>query len=282
MPSISQVVDYSWARPAPAAIKAGGFVGAVRYLSYEPGKNISPGEWAGLRNEGLALSLVWETTADRALHGAGAGAQDAIEANRQANALGYTGAIYYAVDTGATWEQVAPYFRGVASVQGLPWGGYGPYAVAEGLGAVTRYVWQCAAWSGTGRGSGGSVRCGDGSIRPLSQYAVLFQDVGYVLGGTCDRNFVYSTNWGQHGVPINNPVVITEPSEAKDDDVPGSPVFKFPDGRMVYIGGDEKQHPIVDPHHAWRLRRVGIISNEVIPVAVDGSEESDALLEKFQ
>lgn len=109
-----------------------------------------------------------------------------------------------------------------------------------------------------------------------------YSSTGSVSGvvGKCDSNamrrdvFINALAGGYIATPKPLPVKEVLP-------MPGSPAFRFPDGRMVYIGTDEKQHNIKDPDHAWRLSRVGIISNEVIPVAVEGSEANDALLESF-
>jgi hypothetical protein len=72
----------------------------MRYLSHEPGKNLSAAERDALFAAGLTVGLVWETAADRALAGFTAGASDAREANAQADALGWprTTTLGYAVD----------------------------------------------------------------------------------------------------------------------------------------------------------------------------------------
>lgn len=195
-----QVVDYSWGRVGGGdlshaqAVASSGFVGAMRYLCYPQDgiKRLSPFEVAALHTNGLAIGLVWETTADRAGAGTAAGQQDATEANRQADQLGWPAdrPIYYAVDFQASAGAVRPYFAGAQSVGGRPVGIYGHYDLIETFSYLP-FRWQCAAWSGNGSGSGGSIQG-----RRVSQYAQLYQRLGYVLGDTCDANDVLAPDWG--------------------------------------------------------------------------------------
>jgi hypothetical protein len=191
-----QVVDYSWARPSAQLIRNYGYVGALRYLSNDPGKNLSIPERDALWATGLPVGLIWETTADRAQGGYPAGQADAVEANNQADGLGWPGdrPLYYAVDfqTGAGGA-VGDYFRGCVEVGRRPVGVYGTYDVIEGLvgGGVVPWGWQCAAWSGDGWGSGGSI---DG--RRVSTHARLFQHPVPVMGGMCDANDILQNDWG--------------------------------------------------------------------------------------
>lgn len=195
---MSQVVDYSWGRVGgsnathAAAVAAAGYVGAMRYLCYpDPGKQLTKPELDALHAAGIAVGVVWETTANRSGQGRAAGQADAVEANRQADALGFPAdrPIFYAVDFDTSADVVRPYFAGAADVAGRPVGVYGSYRVVEGLGLD--WSWQCAAWSGNGEGSGGSIQG-----RRLSRRARLFQRVGYVLGDTCDVNDVLAPDWG--------------------------------------------------------------------------------------
>lgn len=226
------VLDYSYKRPSPAAIKAAGYSGVIRYLSYEASKNLGHGERDALWREGLSIGLVWETTAGAPLQGYAKGRADAFEANRQAAAFGWPGdvVIIYAVDFdarqlvrhlprgitldmavdqelkvartaeahelvlkafGSEMDQVADYFRGVLSVGGRPAGVYGPDHVCDRLAFAVPLAcyWQCAAWSGVGEGTGGSVYVpGYGRNIQLSREACLFQFYGSVrLDGT-DHN----------------------------------------------------------------------------------------------
>lgn len=145
------MLDYSFARPDPAAIHA---AGVIRYLSsghsglFNP-KDLTAPEASELHAAGLKILLVWETYATRASASSAAGAWDAGMAEAQADALGYpsSAAIFYAVDFDARPIQVAAYFEGIVSVAHHPVGIYGSADVVEGKGAGIPYVWQCAAWS---------------------------------------------------------------------------------------------------------------------------------------
>lgn len=196
---MAQVLDYSGARPGGARIAADGYAGVVRYLStdataFNRAKQLRADELADLHEHGLEVGLVWETYAERAAAGYDAGRADALEANRRADALGWPSSrpIYYAVDfDSAGGGDVADYFAGVAAAGGRPWGVYGEYDVIERFAGSTPWLWQCAAWSLNGRGSGGSIEG-----RRLSDDAVLFQRVAQVYGGGADVNDVLRPDWG--------------------------------------------------------------------------------------
>jgi hypothetical protein len=143
------------ARPGAAAIKAKGYTFVARYLSHSPAKNLSASELADLRESGLAIVLVWETKADRALSGRGGGFQDATEALAQAQALGMPNdtPLYFAVDFDAQESQqgaVTDYLRGAGDVLGAERVGvYGGYQVVKRCldAKVATYAWQTVAWS---------------------------------------------------------------------------------------------------------------------------------------
>jgi len=153
---MSQVLDYSSARPGGARIRADGYTGVMRYLSYDEEKNLSPAERDDLHANGLDIGLVWETTADRALSGHGGGVSDAQVALAQARALGLPDAcpIYFAVDFDTTPEQQAAidaYLVGAGTVIGAHRVGvYGSYYVVERCAASgsASWFWQTLAWSG--------------------------------------------------------------------------------------------------------------------------------------
>lgn len=152
----TKLLDYSFARPAPADIKNQGFAGVLRYLSPNAGKNLTASERDGLRAEGLAIGLVWEWYAGRAKEGHDAGVQDGQAALAQANALGVPASVplFFAVDYDAP-ESDQPalnaYFQGVASVIGLDRTGvYGGYYIVKRLfdAGLVKAGWQTYAWSG--------------------------------------------------------------------------------------------------------------------------------------
>jgi hypothetical protein len=127
---------------------------ACRYLSNDPGKNLTPDEVTALRAAGISIVANWESTATRAEEGYQAGVQDATVALSQANNCGMPEGrpIYFSVDEDTTvGPNITAYFQGVASVLGLSrTGGYGGYRVISGLlnvGLIS-WAWQTYAWSG--------------------------------------------------------------------------------------------------------------------------------------
>lgn len=152
-----QGVDFAApCRDAPA-LKAAGKHFAGRYLS-TPGnpKNVTAPEAKALRKAGLAIVLVFEIEADRALGGYQRGRADAKSARAQADAVGASKAvpIFFAVDFDAQESQlprVVSYIKGAASVlTPAKTGVYGGRrAVQACLDAkACKYAWQTAAWSG--------------------------------------------------------------------------------------------------------------------------------------
>lgn len=146
-PVPSLAADYSFARPSVSALQPDD--GVLRYVSHEPGKNLTVAEAKTLRAAGKWIALVFEDGAQRALDGAAAGKADAEFANQQADALGYPkdAVIFYAVDFDATPGQVTAYFDGAKSVPGgRPVGAYGSIKIT-GI-KLASYNWQTSAWSG--------------------------------------------------------------------------------------------------------------------------------------
>lgn len=144
------VLDYSFARPDPAAIKRAGVVGVVRYLGHGAGKLISGPELERLHRAGLAVGFVWETSANRMDVGAGGGASDARQANAQADALGVPTdrPIYFANDQNRFTSAHLDYMRGARDNSRRPVGPYGNSALvdacAHALGC--RYGWKVQTW----------------------------------------------------------------------------------------------------------------------------------------
>jgi hypothetical protein len=151
-------VDYAWGRPGAAALQRAGKRFAARYLSHDTtGKNLSRREAIDLSAAGIAIVVVWEHAADRALDGHAAGAADATFAAAQAKACGMPDdrPIYFAVDFDASPSQQAAinaYLDGAASVIGRSrvgiYGGYWPVKRALDAGKA-RWAWQTYAWSGS-------------------------------------------------------------------------------------------------------------------------------------
>ncbi len=149
------LLDYSFARPNPSDIVAAGYKGVLRYLSPNAGKNLTTDERDALRAEGLAIGLVWEWYAQRALEGHDSGVQDAQTALTQANALGVPAEvpIFFAVDWDATEAQqvnIDDYLNGAKTILGDRVGIYGGYyPVKRALdNGIVKMAWQTYAWSG--------------------------------------------------------------------------------------------------------------------------------------
>lgn len=235
------VVDYSFSHPAPSSIKAAGYLGVVRYLGYDfkyeydPGRNrrtICPRERDELFAQGLDIALVWETTANMVLGGSSAGAKDGVEANRQADYLGFPKdrPIYIAVDFQAYGYQYATIdgYMKAFNAAGRPVRLYGHYDIIEYFGGG----WQCAAWSGQGSGTGGSSNSGGRDMyRRVSSKALMYQRIGYVLGNSCDENEVYVEDWGQWKYSgASQPSTPVQDSEDKM-----KAVYKFPDKNEIWM-----------------------------------------------
>jgi MYXO-CTERM domain-containing protein len=148
-------VDYSFARPSPASIVAGGYTFVVRYLSNESAKNLSASEAAALKAAGLDIVCNWEDSATNALNGYNQGVTDAQTANAQASADGAPAGrpIYFSIDFDEQSSQasaVDSYFDGVASVLGhARTGAYGGYYAIDQLfnAGKIAFGWQAYAWS---------------------------------------------------------------------------------------------------------------------------------------
>lgn len=193
------VVDYAWSHPSIAKLQSLNAIGVARYVSNDSAKNLSSDEYASLKRAGIAVTLVWETTANRALSGYDGGKSDADKAEKLADALGYpkSAAIYFAVDFDAGPTQrrtVTQYLKGARDSCERPIGVYGSYYVIEDAAGqdTADYFWQTLAWSG------GQV----------SQYHDLLQ---VVTGSTpqYDINYVAHADWGQdvkHHDPFVYPI----------------------------------------------------------------------------
>ena len=150
-------IDYSWARPGGAAIKAAGFDFVMRYVPYpgDGGKGLTVEEIADLRANGLSIGLVFESTAGRALDGYEAGIADAQQVTRSILALDFPQnlPIFFAVDFDAQSSDmpgIKYYLDGVAYVLG--YGRVGVYSSYRVIGhcydiSKATWYWQTYAWS---------------------------------------------------------------------------------------------------------------------------------------
>lgn len=191
---MTQIVDYSFARPDPAALAAQGFVGVARYLAWLPNsKAIDQAELDRLHAAGLAVCFVWEVGTDWTTW-------DGADADRQLAALGVPASVpvYWAVDKDVpdgNYGLVGSLLDGVNSAR--PRGIYGgsglvQYQLDHGH---ARYGWIAGATS-----------WGHGEAAPGAQ---LLQRVGGAPAG-CDVDDVRAADWGQYApgitaVPASDP-----------------------------------------------------------------------------
>lgn len=205
-PILGRVLDYAAGVPSAHAIKDGGFLGAVRYVSerrpgaeWMLGKPVSATETNNLAALGLETASVYQfgraATADwkQGALGAATHAPKAIALHRSAG--GPTGRpIYIAIDDNPTRGEydslIAPYlraFEALLKAAGYSAGIYGNYnvidwAIKDGIGS---YFWM-HDW-----GSGGK-------IHPRTTIHQLPQNKQQTIGGVvCDINNVYAHDWGQ-------------------------------------------------------------------------------------
>jgi hypothetical protein len=207
--------DYSYSRPDPRALWDAGYRIVMRYLGTDS-RCITPTELRRLHDTGLMVGLIGQSTITRPRGGYPAGVYDAQRYNQLADTLSAPDwlPIFYVVDVGEGFPAVGDYgairdyAAGILATPGRPVGFYGPYPVLEMLRDLEvnlrRIVcwWQTAGGSGSGPGTGGGIRTGDGSTRRLSSLACMFQHFGLTgpFGDAIDRNDVLmeSVTWAWH------------------------------------------------------------------------------------
>lgn len=181
---MTQILDYSWARPSPQSCVDFPAVGVMRYVGAgNGGRDITKGELDSLHAVGLGVGLVWESSASRALDGYDAGAYDASQACRYADQLGFPRdkPLYFACDTDVTtsqaWGQVLDYFAG-AQTGPFEARAYGEADVLDATAAELgfRHGWQPASTSWSGN--------------RISANASMLQKWPYVMNDQCDDNDV--------------------------------------------------------------------------------------------
>ena len=189
-------VDFSYARPSVAQIKALGAHWVGRYLSTDPGKGLSKAELDEYLAAGLDVVLFYETTATRALQGFTAGHNDGHTAAMLRASLGIPASvpIYFTADTDTSWSAVEPYFSGAEQAVGVNRAGvYGGYQVVQGAAnAGFRYLCQTTAWS-------------HGQWCPKA----LIRQEGQLMHGQLDQDFGMAVDFGQYPNPTTS-----------EDDVP--------------------------------------------------------------
>lgn len=201
-------LDYSWARPGGATIKNAGYQFVVRYIPYygHGGKGLEKPELDDLRNNGIAIAMVYESWASRALDGREAGRADARVSQQQIERIGLDNdmPVYFAVDFDAREDQqgiIDEYLRGCADVLGANRVGvYAGYWVIKRCfeNKTAAYLWQTYAWSG-------------GNVHPeIHLYQYLN---GQNLNGAVDFNESKKADFGQeNNAPLPSTPTPTVPS----------------------------------------------------------------------
>lgn len=195
-------VDYSYARPGGAAIAAAGYKFAMRYLSYEVPKNISPAELADLHAHGLYVGFVWETNGTSILNGASSGAVEGQAARSELAACGVPAdvPVFVAFDQDDRgyfgWQgTIHAYLDAFARASGR-------FAIPYGSNRVIDFFqsgWQTEAWSGGA----------------LSSFAAIYQRASQQTGAyfrfppdTIDENILLADQaifFGPPGAPVVKP-----------------------------------------------------------------------------
>lgn len=232
-------IDYSFARPAPAAVHAAGYRFAVRYL-FPGSKGLTRAEADALAAAGLWIASAYESTADWMLGGwpAGAAAARAAESYGHAAGMPAERPVFFGADfdvSEAQMPDVLNCLRGAASVLGKgATGVYGGRAAVKAAfdAGVCAFGWQTAAWSA-------------GVWDPRAQLRQV--RVNTLLGGSAvDVNEAMTADFGQW-----QPGKLPEPAPAK----PAKPApVTIPGDPMLLNKGAGALTPIAIPDTASSLR----------------------------
>ena len=185
--SAPQLIDFSFARPDDETLKD--YDGVLRYGGAgTDSKLATPAEVAHLHGLKKVVGFVYETAANRAVAGKGAGVADRMAMEKWAEWIGYPKEcpIFYATDFDAEWGQVSAYYEGVMEGATFPSGPYGGVQVVNGFAEAHPHgvSWQTFAWS-------------DGK---LSAHASIYQ-YGVTLHGSYNNDRVVKPVclWGADG-----------------------------------------------------------------------------------
>lgn len=222
-------VDYSFARPDPATIKAAGYDFVVRYVApaSESGKALSAGEADALHAAGLSILLVFEDGAQNALGGAAQGTTDGSIARQAAAALGYPQGcpILAAVDFDAQDSQlptVEAYLAAFAqAVAPWPSAPYGKMNVGDASPAGGDY-WETEAWDGT-------------TVDPRAKlYQRVQPTVAHPVAGTDEDVELQSVTMWEPGAPA---APVPQPGSSFPTSVPApvAPAFPAFPGRLLEL-----------------------------------------------
>ncbi|MDQ6613997.1 MAG: DUF1906 domain-containing protein [Actinomycetota bacterium] len=233
--------DASFSLPSAQRAAQVGYTVAMRYLSHDPGKNLTATEVATDHALGIDVGLNWETTTNATLQGFAQGVADATEANHQADQLGapQNVCIYYSTDTGATADQVRAYYQGAKSIKRRPVGGYGGSLALLPLlneGTISKW-WQANAGSWSGFNT---------SNFPSHPQAHIRQLVTPTLpspGGALDENEILSVDCGLWPAKIGANLMAFGPSGTRID-----LTITGVDGHPYHISADS---PEALPNASW-------------------------------
>jgi hypothetical protein len=213
----NQGVDYSFAHPPVAALKAAGMTFVGRYVSSQAendtnGKNLLPDEQKVLHAGGLKIILFAEEGATRMTAGHDAGVTDAGHFKAVTDALGMDGAVMFCSSDfdAAPGQQDAlnAYLDGASSVLGRDrigiYAGY--HVVRRALDAgKARYACQTLAWSGPPHRASDPHNFWDGDTN-WDTRAQVRQHLEIKVGGaSADFDRAFDTDYGQWPRPAQSP-----------------------------------------------------------------------------
>ena len=150
---MAEGIDFAWARPGGATIKAAGKKFVVRYLFPGGGKGATRAELNDYISHGLLLAFIYEEDGLELVAGFNGGVRVAKLAEIQRKALGLPDntPIYFAVDFDATGEKLnlcVSAIVGAVSVLGYDRvGGYGGVNFIDAIAGRCKYGWQTYGWS---------------------------------------------------------------------------------------------------------------------------------------
>ena len=183
---------------AAQQIKAGGKGFVLRYIGSKGGDSLSVGEIQGMQAAGLDVGLIYETSGQQALGGAGAGQTIGSQAVAAAQALGAPqGTCIYIAETDfdpggpnfdANIAAIKAFYQASTAVcraSGYRGGAYGGLAAAQACIGIADLVWQTYAWSG----GQWAASCA------LQQY----QNGISIAGLDADADRATVSDWGQWG-----------------------------------------------------------------------------------
>jgi hypothetical protein len=192
-------VDFSWARPGGQALVDAHKHFVVRYVPYagDGGKGLTKAEIADYRAHGLAICLVFESLAGRALTaGLAGGAADAKTSQSALVALGMPRdlPIYFAVDRDVDASHqpaIDAYLNGAAGILTKPRVGvYGEASLVKRCKAngTAAWLWQTYAWSN--------------SVIASGIHLYQYKNGQIINGGAVDFTRAMQAEYGQWSAPL--------------------------------------------------------------------------------